>query len=72
MVSNRYPRFLCGRGLFAALVLGVTTVELNCSSELASCAAFVAASSFESFSSFWAAFALLLNLFFGLGTIFLS
>jgi hypothetical protein len=59
-----YPRFLWGRGLFAVLVLCVTRDERNSPPAFASCAAFVAAKSFESATAFNAAFALLLNLFF--------
>ena len=47
----------------AALVLGVMAEERNSSPEAASFAAF-AASNFDSASSFWAAFAVLLGLFF--------
>ena len=63
-----YPRFFSGLNLFAVLILGVTTEDLNSSPGWASRADF-AARSFDSLNVLSAAFAFLLSLFFSFGII---
>jgi hypothetical protein len=64
-----HPRFLWGRGVIAALVLGVTCSPLNSSPAVAVLAALVAARSFDSFNILSAVFAFLLGRFFGFGIV---
>ena len=60
-----YPRFLSGRGLFAALLVRGETIEDLNSSPLCESRSFLSLSSCDSFRIFWAAFLDLLGRFFG-------
>lgn len=60
-----YPRFFAGLILFGALVLAVKPADLSFCGIFDSFAALASFNSFESSKTFKAAFALLLNFFFG-------
>ena len=68
-VIEFYPRFLSGRGLLAALVLGDGSDVLKFCESGALCSERATSKSFESLIALRAALALLLGLFFGVDIV---